>query len=111
MILDELHGLAEISASAVTGLASLIDHLAPPPLSSLPRSHTVFPSTDVPSIDRGVESLVREIDPCRRADSGTVVSPGMVRPLRTRVYHVLSSNVTACGADRLTPDVVGLPVH
>ena len=110
MILDELHGLAEISASAVTGLASLIDHLTSSPLSRLPRSHAVLSSTDVSSIDRGVEPLVGEIYSGRRTDPGAVVPAGMVRPLCARVDHVLSRDVPACGAGCLSPDVVGLPV-
>jgi hypothetical protein len=51
MILDELHGLAEIPTSAVTCLAPLINHLTPPPFSRLPRSHAMLSSTDVSSID------------------------------------------------------------
>ena len=110
MILDELHGLAEISASAVTSLAPLINHLTPPPLPRLPRSHTMLSSTDVSSIDRGVEPLVGEIDSSRRTNSGTVVTPRMVRPFGARINHVLSRNVPAGGTGRLPPDVIGLPV-
>ena len=110
MILDELHGLAEISASAVASLAPLINHLTSPPLPRLSRSHAMLSSTDVSSIDRSVESLVGEIDSGRRTNSGTVVAPGMVRPLRARVDHVLSRDKPACGAGRLSSDVVSLPV-
>ena len=111
MIFDELHCLAKIPTPAISGLAPLVDYLTSPPLSGLPSTHAMFACTDVSSVDRGVEAFVREVYPSRRSNSRTIVPAGVIRPLRAWVDHILSSDIATCGTGRLSPDIVGLPIH